>query len=57
MDIEKLVNPVKNPRYDKVYFEGMEWLDSLSSPCMFDGLDPEKAYLLFCSCKKCSPSC
>ena len=26
----KLINPVKNPRYDKVYEEGVAWLESLS---------------------------
>lgn len=26
-----LVNPVKNARYDDVYFKGIEWLDSLAS--------------------------
>jgi len=26
---EKLINPVKNPRYDDVYFEGLDWLDKL----------------------------
>jgi hypothetical protein len=26
---QKLVVPTPPPRYDKVYFEGLEWLDSL----------------------------
>ena len=26
----KLINPVKNPRYDDVYYEGIAWLDSLA---------------------------
>lgn len=25
----KLINPVKSPRYDKVYVRGVEWLDNL----------------------------
>lgn len=26
----RLVNPVRNPRYDRVYAEGIAWLDSLA---------------------------
>ena len=26
----KLINPVKNPRYDDIYNEGVAWLDSLA---------------------------
>jgi hypothetical protein len=26
-------------------------------PCMFDGLEKNKAYCLSCSCPKCSPRC
>lgn len=27
---ERLVNPVKSPRYDNVYQQGVEWLDALA---------------------------
>jgi hypothetical protein len=27
---ERLVNPVKSPRYDRIYQEGIEWLDTLA---------------------------
>ena len=28
----KLVNPVPNPRYDDIYYDGLKWLDSLAGP-------------------------
>lgn len=27
-----LINPVLYPRYDEVYYNGLEWLDSLDNP-------------------------
>ena len=33
----KLINPVKNPRYDDVYHEGIAWLDSLAGPQFAEG--------------------
>ena len=27
---QRLINPVKKPRYDKTYYDGMTWLDSLA---------------------------
>lgn len=33
----KLINPVKNPRYDDVYHEGMAWLDNLAGPQFTEG--------------------
>ena len=33
----KLINPVKNPRYDDVYHEGMAWLDNLAGPQFAEG--------------------
>jgi hypothetical protein len=33
----KLVNPVKNPRYDKVYEEGTAWLDDLAGQQLTSG--------------------
>ena len=33
----KLINPVKNPRYDDVYFEGIAWLDSLAGEPFSEG--------------------
>ena len=32
-----LINPVKNPRYDDVYFEGIAWLDSLAGEPFTEG--------------------
>ena len=32
-----LINPVKNPRYDDVYFEGIAWLDSLAGEPFSEG--------------------
>lgn len=33
----RLINPVKNPRYDDVYFEGIAWLDSLAGEPFSEG--------------------
>lgn len=33
----RLVNPVKSPRYDDVYYEGLKWLDSLAGPGIDEG--------------------
>ncbi len=33
----KLINPVKNPRYDDVYYEGLAWLDSLAGEPFSEG--------------------
>ena len=33
----KLINPVKNPRYDDVYFKGLAWLDSLAGEPFSEG--------------------
>ncbi len=33
----KLLNPVKDARYDDVYAEGMSWLDSLAGEPLRDG--------------------
>ena len=33
----KLIKPVKNPRYDDVYHEGIAWLDSLAGPQFAEG--------------------
>ena len=33
----KLINPVKTPRYDGVYYEGVAWLDSLAGPQFSEG--------------------
>ena len=33
----QLVNPVQNPRYDDVYYDGLKWLDSLAGPPLPDG--------------------
>ena len=33
----KLINPVKTPRYDDVYYEGVAWLDSLAGPQLPEG--------------------
>ena len=33
----KLINPVKDVRYDDVYAEGMNWLDSLTGEPLRDG--------------------
>lgn len=27
--VEQYVNPVKNPRYDEIYKQGVNWLDSI----------------------------
>ena len=32
-----LVNPVKNPRHDEVYEEGIAWLDDLAGPKLTSG--------------------
>lgn len=26
---KNLINPIKNPRYDDIYYEGLKWLNSL----------------------------
>ena len=33
----KLINPVKDARYDAVYAEGMIWLDSLAGEPLWEG--------------------
>ena len=33
----KLINPVNNPRYDNVYYEGIAWLDSLAGEPFSEG--------------------
>ncbi len=33
----KLINPVKNPRYDDVYYEGIAWLDNLAGEPFSEG--------------------
>ena len=33
----KLINPVKDARYDAVYAEGMNWLDSLAGEPLREG--------------------
>ena len=33
----KLINPVKDARYDDVYVEGMNWLDSLAGEPLREG--------------------
>ena len=33
----KLIKPVKNPRYDDVYHEGIAWLDNLAGPQFAEG--------------------
>ena len=33
----KLINPVKDARYDDVYTEGMNWLDSLAGEPLQEG--------------------
>ena len=33
----KRVNPVKSPRYDDVYHDGLKWLDSLAGPAIDEG--------------------
>lgn len=33
----QLINPVTSPRYDDVYYEGLEWLDSLAGPSLIEG--------------------
>lgn len=34
---KKLVSPLITPRYDNVYYEGLEWLDSLAGEKLPDG--------------------
>ncbi len=33
----QLINPVTSPRYDDVYYEGLNWLDSLAGPPLKEG--------------------
>ena len=34
---QRFVNPMPAPRYDEVYFEGIDWLDSLAGPPLPEG--------------------
>jgi hypothetical protein len=41
-------------RYSPTY---REWRHDTSSPCLFDNLDPRKAYGIACPCPKHSTTC